>query len=132
MVAALTAETATERVQAWLRGLAPGEAVVSDWVTTEVSSALSLKLRTGALDAHRRAAALTAYRRLLEESLVVLTVAPAHFATAARLVERHELGLRAADALHMAVAAETGCVLHTLDRRLVDAGPALGVLVEAR
>lgn len=38
----------------------------------------------------------------------------------------HAIGLRAGDALHLAVAAEHGAVLVSLDRRLVEAGSALG------
>jgi predicted nucleic acid-binding protein len=49
--------------------------------------------------------------------------------TAARFVEQHMLGLRAGDALHLAVCAERGATLCTLDRRLSDAGSALGVKI---
>ncbi|HWX27774.1 MAG TPA: hypothetical protein VNZ53_10105 [Steroidobacteraceae bacterium] len=37
------------------------------------------------------------------------------------------LGLRAGDALHLAVCADHGATLCTLDHRLSDAGSALGV-----
>jgi uncharacterized protein len=37
------------------------------------------------------------------------------------------LGLRAADALHLAIASERGAIVHTLDQRLAEAGPVLGV-----
>ena len=36
-------------------------------------------------------------------------------------------GLRAGDALHLAICADHGATLCTLDRRLSEAGPALGV-----
>jgi predicted nucleic acid-binding protein len=39
------------------------------------------------------------------------------------------LGLRAGDALHLAVCAERGATLCTLDRCLSDAGSALGVKI---
>ena len=47
--------------------------------------------------------------------------------TAARFADRHELGLRVGDALHLAVCADHGATLCTLDRRLAEAAPALGV-----
>lgn len=103
---------------------------MSDWVVTEVSSALSLKVRTGALDLPRRAAALAALHKLLVESLVLIPVLPIHFRAAAQYLDRHDLGLRAADALHLAVASDRGATLVTLDRRLRAAGLALGVAVE--
>jgi uncharacterized protein len=37
------------------------------------------------------------------------------------------LGLRGGDALHLAIAAESGAALYTLDRRMVEAGLPLGV-----
>jgi hypothetical protein len=42
-------------------------------------------------------------------------------------VDQQGLGLRAGDALHLAVAAEHGATLWTLDVRLAEAGPVLGV-----
>jgi predicted nucleic acid-binding protein len=46
-------------------------------------------------------------------------------------VDRHDLGLRAADALHLALAADRGLRLVTLDARLRAAALALGVPAEA-
>jgi len=46
---------------------------------------------------------------------------------AAAFVDQQKLGLRAGDALHLAVAASHGASVHTLDRRLAEAGPALGI-----
>ncbi len=37
------------------------------------------------------------------------------------------MGLRAGDALHLAICANQGATLCTLDRRLIDAATALGV-----
>ena len=42
---------------------------------------------------------------------------------------RHELALRAADALHLAVAALGGHALATLDARLAEGAQAVGVRV---
>jgi len=127
LVAALTAEATTARVQAWLGAQPPGNLLISDWVITELSSALSLKLRTGQLELAHRAAALAAFHRLLADSLIVLPIESRHFRTAAAYVDRHDLGLRAGDALHLAVCADDGGTLYTLDRRLHEAGLAVGV-----
>jgi len=37
------------------------------------------------------------------------------------------VGFRAADALHLAVASESGATLYTIGQRLASAGPHLGV-----
>jgi len=57
----------------------------------------------------------------------VLPVTGSQFRAAARFADQHALGLRAGDALHLAVASEHGATVHTLDQRLADAGPVLGV-----
>jgi predicted nucleic acid-binding protein len=57
----------------------------------------------------------------------VLGVTAAAFHTAATFADQPALGLRAGDALHLAIASEHGATVYTLDRRLADAGPAVGV-----
>lgn len=127
LVAALTNETRTSAVQAWLAAQAAGSCATSDWIITEFSSALSIKLRTGHLTLAERANALAVFTRLAAESLSHLSINPAHFRTAARFADQHTLGIRAADALHLAVCADYGASLCTLDRRLAAAAPVLGI-----
>jgi hypothetical protein len=70
---------------------------------------------------------LATFNRLAAESFTVVSVSGPQFCTAARFVEQHVLGLRAGDSLQLAVCADHGATLCTLDRRLSDAGSALGV-----
>ncbi|MGB5096270.1 MAG: type II toxin-antitoxin system VapC family toxin, partial [Porticoccaceae bacterium] len=51
LVAALTREPATGRMQAWLADQAAGVLAISEWVLTEFSVAMSVKVRTGQLAA---------------------------------------------------------------------------------
>ncbi len=127
LVAALTNEMATARVQRWLGERAPDELAVSAWVATEFSSALSIKLRSGEIGPDERAAVLAAFVRLCSESLSDLSISAAQFRVAARIADQHKLGLRAGDALHLAIAADHGATIATLDKRLADAALALGV-----
>jgi predicted nucleic acid-binding protein len=129
LVAALTKEATTDGVQVWLSEQNPGDLSISDWVVTEFSSALSIKVRTGDLSVEHRATVLAVFTRLTAESFTVIPVSSTHFRTAARFTDQVALGLRAGDALHLAVAAEAGATLCTLDRRLAEAGLASGVSV---
>jgi predicted nucleic acid-binding protein len=130
IVAALSNEAMTPRVQAWLGEQDPALLLISDWTITEMSSALAIKLRTGQIDLEHRARALAMFNKLVAESFTVLSVTGGHFRAAARLVDQHTLGLSAGDALHLATASEHGATVHTLDRRLAAAGPALGVATQ--
>ena len=126
IVSALTNEADTALSQVWLAKQETSELTISDWTTTESASALSIKLRTGALGADARAAALSAFTRLCAESFGI-PVGREDFRAAARFADQSELNLRAGDALHLAICANHGASLCTLDRRLAEAAPRVGV-----
>lgn len=101
LVAALTAEPLTELAQ---RHLALSRSVV-----VAISEALS------------------GFRRLMQDSLDCLPVTGDDFRAAAALADRATAGLRAGDALHLAVASRAGCTVHTFDRAMAGAAESLGL-----
>jgi uncharacterized protein len=127
LVSAYTTEAKTANVQVWLGEQSASELVISEWVITEFSAALSIKLRMGQLDAGTRADALMLFARFCAETVAILPISAVHFRIAARFADLHAFGLRAPDALHLAICADHGATLYTLDRRLADAGPPLGL-----
>jgi predicted nucleic acid-binding protein len=72
LVAALTNEAETARMQIWLGQQPLEDLAISDWVATEFSSALSIKLRTGQIAAGDRAEVLATFTRLATDSFIVM------------------------------------------------------------
>jgi predicted nucleic acid-binding protein len=127
VVSAYTTEAKTANVQEWLNEQPAGELAISDLVVTEFSAALSIKLRTGQLVPETRADALSLFARFCADTVLFVPILSDHFRVAARFADHHELGLRAPDALHLAICAAHGATICTLDRRQSDAGLRLGV-----
>ena len=127
LVASLTNEAETARMQTWLAAQTPDTLAISVWVATEFSSALSVKVRTGDIDTVRQADALEAFALISDQSFVVWDVSAIDFRAAASFADQSRLGIRAGDALHIAVCSRHGATLCTLDRRLSEAGTALGM-----
>jgi len=128
IIAALTIEPGSDRAQ---RALSQGgePMMISDWSLTELSSALSIKLRTGQITADERASHSAAIQRFTMHSFVKVPVTAADFRTAAIYADSWQAAIRAGDALHLAIAAARGAVVWTLDKGMAEAGPPLGVRV---
>ncbi len=127
LVAALSSEPMTRLAQQWLAGQEATQLAVSHWTMTELSSALSIKVRRQEIDLEHRANALAVFNELVADSFTLFAVSRDHFRTAAKFADQHRLGLRSGDALHLAIASEHGATVYTLDLRLAEAGPPLGV-----
>jgi len=124
----LIAEPATEAVYDCL-GACEQELLISDFAAAEVASALSRLIRMAMLadaDASARLADFDAWRAAMS---MPVDVAASDARLAYIYVRRFDLGLRAPDALHLAIARRLDATLITLDRRLAAAAREMGIAV---
>ncbi len=127
VVSALTREEASPRVRSWLGDKPEADFYVSEWVKTEVSAALSIKVRNRDFTARAQTAALSHFAGLCSENFLFLPIPAAAFGRAAGFANQSHLGLRSGDALHLAIVESSSMPLVTLDKRLSKAGLELGV-----
>ena len=131
LIPTLIAEPSTESVYDYL-GAINQELLISDFAATEVASALSRLIRMRLLlltdgNASVRLADLDAWRAAMS---LPVDIRAADARLAYIYVRRFALGLRAADALHLAIARRLEAALITLDRRLATVARELGIAVE--
>lgn len=125
----LIAEPTTEAVYDCL-GTGDRELLISDFAAAEVAAALSRLVRMALLtnaDASARLADFDAWRETMSSPV---DIREADVRLAYIYVRRFDLGLRAPDALHLAIARRLDATLVTLDRRLADAARELGVSID--
>jgi predicted nucleic acid-binding protein len=103
---------------------------ISDWVVTEFSAALSVKLRADKITVDDRSIALARFARLASRAFDTFSIGSRDFGAAAQLADQSSLGLRAGEALHLAVARRVFATLCTRDRKLAAACATLGVKAE--
>ncbi|WP_373489269.1 type II toxin-antitoxin system VapC family toxin [Blastomonas sp.] len=90
---------------------------VSHWNNVEFSSALSIKIRTGQISETQASMAQAELTTLLNNSFNVLPITELDYAKASEFSGVWKLGLRAPDALHLAIAQRFGVSFATLDRQ---------------
>ncbi|PAX07605.1 type II toxin-antitoxin system VapC family toxin [Sphingomonas lenta] len=131
VVAVLAQETYSALARAFLADHGPTELVVSAWAITEVASALAMKERRRDIDRRERERLAAEWDRL-RSMMTPASIGEEDFVSAASLVDADPRGLRAGDALHLAIVRRAGHALATLDRDLADAAEAIGVEVMLR
>jgi predicted nucleic acid-binding protein len=127
LVSALTDEVHSAETDRWFAARHEERFFTSDWVITEFSSALSIKMRVGKLTTEGRIVVLDAFSSILSRSFEIWRLSQRHFRIATTFANRHELVLRGGDALHLALCQTHGVAICTLDRRMRDAAIALGI-----
>lgn len=128
LIAYMTPETGSAMAEAFM--LSAGEPLaISSWTELELLSALGLKLRTKQLTEAAARAVVDAYIGLVSPHLHHLSVQDTEHRRAIMLLEGWKTALRAADGLHLAIAAANRATVYTFDRVMADSGKALGVSI---
>ena len=115
LVALHVREANSEAALRWFEGNRDAELIISDWSRLEYASALSRKMRTGRMTEAERRRAERAFAETVAQTMRSVPIAVAHFATAEWMVGHPETGLRAGDALHLAIAQANAASMATGD-----------------
>jgi predicted nucleic acid-binding protein len=121
-------EPESDRMQRWIERQAAGLLCISEWTLTEFASALGLKVRTKQLRPDQALNAQKLLEGLAVQSFRVHIPTRADYVQAAVFLGERALGLRAGDALHLAIAYnEAAGAVYSLDRLFVAAGRKLKI-----
>lgn len=115
-------------VRKWFKRKMREQFAISDWTRVEFAGAVAWLERTAQLDRSQADAARAVFRDEVESAMEVLRLGPADFGLAVDLLAVPATGLRAGDALHLAIvrnAAVPG--FETLDERLARAAKLLKI-----
>lgn len=126
LVASVSSEATNQRVQAWMRDIERGF-VISDWSLAEFASAVMIKQRLGTMLVDQCREAKRWFELFADDVATLLPVSRSAFRRAAELAGTVKLKVRAADALHLAIAKAVGATLCTLDRDQAAAGEAASI-----
>jgi predicted nucleic acid-binding protein len=125
-------EASTPRVEKFVEQLSRDQMATSHWTRVEFSSILGREVRMGRLDPRGAAAVDARFESLISGSFAMLLPTAEDYGLAKRYIGNYATGLRAADALHLAIAANNQAeAIVTLDRGLLAAGTALGLPMSA-
>lgn len=123
-------EATSEKIGKFIAALPVGQLAISHWSRVEFSSLLAREVRMGAFDARAAARADARFEDMIAESIVVLLPDADDFDLAKEYLRHHETGLRAGDALHLAVAKNNNAeAIYSLDKIFLKAGNALSLPV---
>jgi predicted nucleic acid-binding protein len=121
-------EATSAKVAAFVRTLAVEELAISHWTRIEFSSLLAREVRMGGLNAQAASRADARFEAMIDASFTVFLPSADDFTLARQFLHRFESGLRAGDALHLAIAGGRGAdAIYSLDKALLKAGVALGL-----
>jgi predicted nucleic acid-binding protein len=132
LVPLLIPEDSSERVEVFFQQLSPRQVlVVSHWTRVEFGSVLSRLVRMKQFGSSDARTCAGHFNKLLNDSFNLITPSKTDFECSWDFLTRFDNGLRAGDALHLAIAANLSVEkLYTLDKGLLEAGSFLKLPVD--
>jgi len=123
-------EATSDKVAAYVGRLSGEPFTVSHWTRVEFSSLIAREVRIGGLDAQAAERADARFETLIDASFVVILPNADDFGLAKQYLGKFQTGLRAGDALHLAIAKNHRAkFIYSLDKTLLKAGRLLGLPV---
>ena len=124
LVALFVEEPSTAQAQARLVGEI---LLISDFAAAEFSAAIARRVRIGDMPASQAPITFQAFDSWVARATSRVVQDVSDTPNADILVRRLDLGLRAPDALHIAIARRLGATLSTFDLRMAHAARTLGL-----
>lgn len=123
-------EKASSLIARFMAGLPTGELAISLWTEVEFASLLARDVRMGDIRGDEAREANALFENVVRESFVVLSPSADDYILARRYLHRYETGLRAGDALHLAIAGNHRAdAIYSLDKTMIKAGKILDLPV---
>lgn len=121
-------EDVSPQVEAFLEKQAPGSLAISQWTRVEFCSLMAREVRMKHLNPRTAESVIAEFEALVQESCQVWLPGAADYDLARSLLARFDTGLRAGDALHLAIARNQGAeTILTLDEGLLKAARLLKI-----
>ena len=127
LVSLFLRDSGTDAALTWLDESSNQPIMASHWSLTEFSSAAAMRVRKGDISARLHKEVLTRFRRFAQARLTLEPLQPGDFERAAAMTDIYASGLRAADALHLALCVRLSSTLCSADRIMIIAAEACGV-----
>ena len=123
-------EATSDKVAAFLRGLAAVPLLTSHWTRLEFCSAIARDVRMKILDLPAARSAIGSFETGVLPSFSLFPVNSDDCELAVNYLQNFQTGLRAGDALHLAVAQNRNAqAIYSLDDKMIRAGRLLGLPV---
>jgi predicted nucleic acid-binding protein len=121
-------ERTSAQIARFMAGLPTGHLAISRWTEVEFASLVARDVWMGGMTAGEARAMETLFDEVVAQSFVVWLPEAGDYDLAKRYLRRHETGLRAGDALHLAIATNHDAwAIHSLDKTMIKAGRMLGL-----